>query len=77
LFEKKLLHFLEIVELAVSEAWWTISFIAINTEIAVFITCNDSFASEALAGGVLCVLSNHALLVLATLCSMSFDALEL
>jgi len=57
--KKQLLHFLKFVELFISQAFWTVCLIAINAEIGVLVTSNDSLASEAFAGGVLCVLNNH------------------
>jgi hypothetical protein len=76
LLEKKLLHFLKVVELAVAKTWWAISLVAVNAEVAILVAGNYSLASEALAGGVLCILSNHALLILATLSSVSLNTLE-
>jgi len=57
--KKQLLHFFEIVELLVAQAFWTVCLIAINAEIRILVTSNDSLASEAFAGGALSVLDNH------------------
>lgn len=72
-----MLHFLEVIELAIAKAWWAIGFIAINAEVAVLVACDNGFTSEALAGGILSVLSDHALLILSSLSSVPLDALEL
>jgi len=77
LLEKKLLHFLKVVELAVAKTWWAIGLVAVNAEVAILVAGNYGLTSEALAGGVLCVLSNHALLILTTLSSVSLNTLEL
>lgn len=57
--KEQLLHFLKLIELTVSQACWAIRLVAINAEIGILITSNDSFASEAFAGGALGVLNNH------------------
>ena len=72
-----MLHFLKVVELAVAKTWWAIGLVAVNAEVAILVAGNYGLTSEALAGGVLCVLSNHALLILTTLSSVSLNTLEL
>ena len=72
-----MLHFLKGVELAVAKTWWAIGLVAVNAEVAILVAGNYGLTSEALAGGVLCVLSNHALLILTTLSSVSLNTLEL
>tara|TARA_B110000305_G_C19006039_1_gene432738 strand:+ start:177 stop:437 length:261 start_codon:yes stop_codon:yes gene_type:complete len=57
--EEQLFHFFKFIELSVSQAWWAVSVVAINAEIAVLVSSNDSFASSTLAGCALSVLNNH------------------
>lgn len=52
-------HFFKIVELLVTQAFWAVRLIAINTEVGFFVTSNDSLASDAFAGGVFGVWNNH------------------
>ena len=63
--EEQSFHFFEFVELLVAQAWWAESVVAVNTEVAVLVTSDDSFASGTLAGCGLSVLNNH-LAVLST-----------
>lgn len=70
-------HFLEIVILAVSEAWWAVCFVAVDAEVTVLVTSNHVLAPEALTGHIFLVLSDHALVILATAVSVLLYALVL
>ena len=48
--EEQSFHFFEFVELLVAQAWWAESVVAVNTEVAVLVSSDDSFASGTLAG---------------------------
>ena len=47
--QKKLFHFFKVIELTVTKTFWTVSFITVNAEIAVFVTSNYVFTSETFA----------------------------
>ena len=52
-------HLLKLVELSVAQAWWAVCLVAIDAEVAVLVSSNDSLASETLASGTFSVLNNH------------------
>ena len=71
--KKEVLHVLEVIEFTVTKAWWAVSIITVDAEIAVFVSSDHVLASIALAGDVLHVLSNHGLST-ATAVSVFLDA---
>jgi len=72
-----LLHLLQVVELAVPEAGRAVRLVAVHAEVAVLVPGHHRLASEALAGGGLLVLLDHALRVLVTTRSVLLYALGL
>ena len=57
--EKKILHVVEVIELAVAKAWWAVSIVAVNAEVAILVPSDHVLAPVALAGNVFHVLSDH------------------
>lgn len=57
--EEQTFHFFKFVELLVAQAWWAEGFVAVNAEVALLVTTDDSFASSTFAGCVLSVRNNH------------------
>ena len=76
LTKEQLLHFFKIIELTVTQAFWAISFIAVNTEIAVLVPCNNILASEAFTGSCVLILCDHATLVLISRIPVFFNTLH-
>ena len=63
-FHEKLLHLIKLVEFTIAKACWTVCFLAVGAWVAIFVGRHHSFASKALASGLLGVLNNHRLIVL-------------
>ena len=68
-------HFLEVVVFTVAEAWWAVSIIAVDAEVAVFVARNHILASVAFARNVVQVLGDHRLVTAAV--SVFLNALSL
>jgi hypothetical protein len=75
--KKQSFHLIEIIEFAVAKAWWAVSFIAVNAEVAILICLDNVLAPKALAGNMLLVLCDHALMELASTISVLLDTLVL
>jgi len=57
--EKEIFHVIEVIELAIAEAWWAVSIVAVNAEVAIFVASDHILAPVALAGHVFHVLGDH------------------
>ena len=57
--EKEILHVVEVIELAVAKAWWAVSIVAVNAEVAILVPSDHVLAPVALAGNVFHVLGDH------------------
>ena len=74
--KKKLLHLFKFIESAVTEASWTISFIAVNACVTVLISIHYDLAFEAFHLSNFCDMSNHALKLVIIALSVFFNALN-
>ena len=74
--EQELFHFFKIIEFAVTKAFWAISLVAIDTEVAVLVACDYIFASEAFTCCCFLILCDHASLVLIAAVSVFLNALH-
>ena len=73
-FEEELFHLFKVHVLAIAKALWTVSLIAVNAEVAVFVPSNYCFASVALSSSVFLDLSYHTLLILIATLSVLIHA---
>jgi len=73
-FEKQLLHFFKVHVLSIAKALRTVSLIAVNAEVTVFVPSNHCFASVTLSSSVFLDLSYHTLLILIATLSVLIHA---